>query len=892
MQIENLPKKVGLQAQLREIGQVLFLLFVAFLVSRIPLPAGNHTASVLSASVMSAAGGPPIQSKISRTQTPQERCKNFDPVTSNILTQAQTLNGQVTPGISVKTLQSRKDVMLKLAKNNPRAFLCSVIDQSKKGTLSPLQNELIETPVNINTKIYVIHGDDFKSHKSTFSYQITQNGKTLDLYLDSEVPVLSGTIVKASGYQLDDIVVASSASDTFQIVAAPTTTPQTGNQKIMVLLVNYLDSPATPFSDEEIQNFILNGNVQKLYRQASNQKISFSADAYGWYTIPVRGSSLGEYYCQPFINPNPFAPPGVKSVRDIIQENNINVSNYQMIMVMTNFPCPTIDGFATIGSGSEPLIINGQSYSRPFTWFHSLPALTNTSAPPLSRFEYVIAHELGHNLGVFHAGSWFCGLGQDPLYGADCRHEEYGNSYDVMGNPIYTFDFNAAFKEFLGWVNPSNVLDITVPGRYILNHLGDSTGFQIAKVRQPGTSEYPFYLEYRKAVGFDIKLPASAQRGLFINWIPDDERSRLVAIYTRLLDATPNNDSFVGVTLNTGGAVFWDFKRGIQIGPVISADDNKIVFDVSFPDSSSARITSPVANSVISPQTTFSWSAGTGVSEYWLGIGTSLYSLGKDPWGDIYAQSTGTNTSVTVSGIPENGAVIYVRLWSLISGAWNYVDYQYTASTKSTPRLDLAKMTSPVANSVISPQTTFSWSAGTGVSEYWLGVGTTLDSLGKDPWGDIYAQSTGTDTSVTVSGIPQNGAPIYVRLWSLINGSWTFVDYQYTASQQVITPSPVPTLSLSTLSAQAGAPITVTFTQPNAPSVTDWIGLYTPSSNDNTAYISWQYTSSCTATAGATPRSKGTCTFTVATPGSYEFRLFSNDGYDKLATSKIFTITK
>ncbi len=891
-----MPQYAGRQKRfLIPVGQILLLLVVAFLVSRIPFPAGNQTASVVY-----ATEGPSAQKSVQPSATPtiQEKCADLNAAVRQEVSGVQALTSQINGATPVETLQTRKELMLKLAKNNPQAFLCSVMNQAQKGPLSGSQVNLIEAPVTVSGKVTVIHGHDFAHNtKSTFRYQINQNGKTLDVYLDKEVPVLSGATVAASGYQLDNTIVASGGASTFQILASPTPTPQIGNKKIMVLLVNYLDSPPTPFTKEEIQNYIVNGNVQKLYSQASNQKISLSADAYGWYTVPVKGSALGEQYCYPFINPIPSSPAGVKSVSDIIKENNINVANYQTIMVMVNFPCPGIDGYSTIGAtagGGETMIINGQSYSKPFTWISSLPTLTTTSLPLLSRFEYVIAHELGHNLGVFHAGSWFCGIGQDPLYGADCKHAEYGNGYDLMGPGTITLDFNAAFKEFLGWVPPSNIVDITVPGRYTLNHLGDSTGFQIAKVRQPGTTTYPFYLEYRKAAGIDIKLPAAAQRGLFINWVPDDERSRAFSIYTRLLDATPNNDDFVGVTLNADGTFVKDSVRGIQIGPVISADENKIVFDVSFPSAPSteaAKMTSPAAGAVLQPQTTFSWTKGTGVTEYWLGVASSLEALGEEPYGDIYAESTDTNTSVTVSNIPQNGAPIFVRLWSLINGNWIYVDYQYTASKIRVTLGDPATMTSPATGSTLQPQTTFSWTTGTGVTEYWLGVGTSFDAVSRDPWGDIYAQSVGSNTSAVVN-IPTSGVPIYVRLWSLVNGGWAYVDYQYTASRPVVIVPPGATLSVSPSTARIGESIRVTFTQPNSPSATDWIGVYNPTTTDPSAFITWKYTSSCTDAEGAAPVSSGGCTFTIGTPGTYEFRLFSNDGFDRLTTSKTITITK
>ena len=93
-------------------------------------------------------------------------------------------------------------------------------------------------------------------------------------------------------------------------------------------------------------------------------------------------------------------------------------------------------------------------------------------------------------------------------------------------------------------------------------------------------------------------------------------------------------------------------------------------------------------------------------------------------------------------------------------------------------------MVSPVAGSLLSSSTvTFTWTTGTGVSQYWLWVSTVQGD------GNIYSQSQGTSLSRTVSGIP-TGAPVYVRVWSLIGGTWQYIDYGY--GPGAIQPTPRP----------------------------------------------------------------------------------------------------
>jgi hypothetical protein len=92
---------------------------------------------------------------------------------------------------------------------------------------------------------------------------------------------------------------------------------------------------------------------------------------------------------------------------------------------------------------------------------------------------------------------------------------------------------------------------------------------------------------------------------------------------------------------------------------------------------------------------------------------------------------------------------------------------------------------------------------------------------------------------------------------------------------------PPPTLSVSTTTAAPGTPITVTLSG-GLGGASDWIG-FAATSTPNTSYIAYLYVGS-----GVTTR---TWTVTApATPGTYEFRLFPNNGYTRVATSATVTV--
>src|SRR5437867_12320380 len=76
----------------------------------------------------------------------------------------------------------------------------------------------------------------------------------------------------------------------------------------------------------------------------------------------------------------------------------------------------------------------------------------------------------------------------------------------------------------------------------------------------------------------------------------------------------------------------------------------------------------------------------------------------------------------------------------------------------------------------------FSWSAGAGATQYSMSVGTT--GVGSF---NLYSQGQGTNLSATVNGLPVDGSPVYVRLWTQLGGGtgWQFNDYTYTAAMTV-----------------------------------------------------------------------------------------------------------
>jgi uncharacterized repeat protein (TIGR03803 family) len=184
--------------------------------------------------------------------------------------------------------------------------------------------------------------------------------------------------------------------------------------------------------------------------------------------------------------------------------------------------------------------------------------------------------------------------------------------------------------------------------------------------------------------------------------------------------------------------------------------------------SQKGAITSPAPSTTLTGSTvTFTWTAGAGATAYWIDAGSSA-------GGNQYFQSgnLGNVLTTTVNGLPTNGSTVYVTLYSLVDGQWLNNQYTYTAYNVGS---GLAAMQTPTNGSTLHGNVqTFTWSAGSGATAYWMDVGST--QYGND----IYQSGNlGASLTTTVYSLPANNSTVYVTLWSLVGNQWYYNEYNY-----------------------------------------------------------------------------------------------------------------
>ena len=482
----------------------------------------------------------------------------------------------------------RKTRLIGLAKTNPHEFLKNIMSAADRARVPQELRSEVEEQVTLEGALGVIHKDDFVNKKAEYSYTLTTADKILNLHSmsDTSDPLLYPRArVRISGWQISDEIVSETTADNFQILAwaaADPPTPQ--NWRVLGVMVNFQDSPPEPFSRDQAEKILLNGQLNNFYREASYGKTIFTGDVLGWYTLPRSGYSA-DGVC---------TPPYLEEAYNLIR-NTVDIRNYDSLALFNNHSCMS-GGYGSLGKTIMPLG-NGKTHDISFSGISS--SINSLIQFRPVRFEwklidYYLAHELGHNLGVLHANAWVC-ISGDPLYG-QCGQQEYGNGFDVMGIGISSLHFNALFKERFGWLDNSSMLTINTSGRYTIRPVESANGFRGAKIQLEGSTFAPFYLEYRKATGFDAALDGTEfkpnSNGLLVNWDIRQNNSEFTLFPSaRLLDFDPGASNIYALNANT--PAFRDAARGVTIGPVISADDSEITFDVAIdnkPQASSVTI--------------------------------------------------------------------------------------------------------------------------------------------------------------------------------------------------------------------------------------------------------------------------------------------------------------
>ena len=339
-----------------------------------------------------------------------------------------------------------------------------------------------------------------------------------------------------------------------EVSASAQTPAEQGAREVAVLLIKFPGDPAEPWSPDVTRSkvFTAADSANAFYQEESYGQISLTGklrsdgDVFGWFTLDTPTDGC------PYSNWRIAAHQAAAAA-------GIDLGGYDDIIdVSTHQSACTWNGVsAAAGSWVQ---ING-----------------NLGAKTLT-------HELGHNMGLLHAGSETCTSGGVRVQISDtCTTNEHGDPFDTQGN-IATRHHNGWNLAELGILSAQNIETITADGDYTvksaLNQTTDPTVLRIARQRNlNGQVTSWYYLEIRQTGGIFESPPLASATDASTTGISIRVTASGSSPETLLIDCNPATATFNDAPCAPGES----FDDGTVRVTTLSVGDGVATVSVQYP---------------------------------------------------------------------------------------------------------------------------------------------------------------------------------------------------------------------------------------------------------------------------------------------------------------------
>jgi uncharacterized delta-60 repeat protein len=299
-----------------------------------------------------------------------------------------------------------------------------------------------------------------------------------------------------------------------------------GPKKVIIIRVSYTDLPGEPVLATSPSTVITPAYVSNLFNQPNGIADFYAQNSYGATSLVISQSDVTPAYQMPHTAAYYAQGNGTFPYSGDLQEDAVNaaitggynISQYDRIGVVTSYlsslPNSKVSFAGVAEIGGPDFLING-SFTFP-----------------------IVAHEMGHTYGVYHANWWdpangtTVGTETDMLYnlfnGAVERvSKEYGDDYDIMsdGSTNIANHFNPWFKSILGWLPNSAVQTVLTSGTYRVyryDHANADVANHALALKVDRDILRNYWIGYRRQpVGGNINNGAYITYGYFVNRASD-----------------------------------------------------------------------------------------------------------------------------------------------------------------------------------------------------------------------------------------------------------------------------------------------------------------------------------------------------------------------------------
>lgn len=470
----------------------------------------------------------------------------------------------------------RQQLLTELAERDPAAALRASLPEAQQNQLARQLLDKLERPLQVEGTLEVRYEDYPDGSNRLHHFLDTPFGEHFELSFAQDAPRhgngkrvrLDGVLFGQAQAGRDGLLALedgdsslvwldnAGTSTTLDGSIAPAVEYSLGEQKTLMILVNFSDNTAQPWTPTEAKGMF--DTLDAYIRENSAGRSWLSGAVSGWHTIALSSTVCDSYNLK-------------MQARSAATQSGHTLSDYdRLIYVFPKNACGYV-GSGSVGGKPTDTYINGQFD------LHNL------------------AHEFGHNLGLDHAHALECGASS---LASSCSSIVYGDSMDVLGkNNGSQGHYNPFNKERLGWLKASEVLSVDSSGRFDLLPYADlaGSGVRVLKVAKPDDPNNWYYVGFHQPVGFETQLldgssvnVANVTNGVVVHRAGS-------SLYSDLLDMTPGTGGSVSDWLDPAleqGRSFGDSGAGLTL-TTTWVDAQKAQVDVQFSGSASCVQNAP-----------------------------------------------------------------------------------------------------------------------------------------------------------------------------------------------------------------------------------------------------------------------------------------------------------